>query len=47
MPHIERCVEHPVRYLFSRSGFSKRLREHAATDERLKLVTPAEIYERS
>lgn len=46
-PHIERCVESPIRYLFSRSGFSARLREHANTDERLMLVAPADIYEQA
>lgn len=32
------------RYLFSRSGFSDRLLGHAASDPRLSLVTPADIY---
>ncbi|WP_035697599.1 ATP-binding protein [Glycomyces tenuis] len=44
-PHVERCVESPKRYLFSRSGFTERLRRHAEEDERLVLVTPAEIYQ--
>jgi uncharacterized protein len=44
LPYIERCEEEPVRYLFSRSGFTERLREHAEGDDRLVLVSPAEIY---
>uniref|UniRef100_UPI0018E40C73 ATP-binding protein n=1 Tax=Glycomyces xiaoerkulensis TaxID=2038139 RepID=UPI0018E40C73 len=43
-PHIERRVESPRRYLFSRSGFTERLREHAERDEHLALVAPADIY---
>jgi len=34
----------PQRYLFSRTGFSRRLRDHAESDPRLCLFTPAEIY---
>ncbi|WP_199036395.1 ATP-binding protein [Glycomyces salinus] len=45
IPHIERRVEQPMRYLFSRSGFSERLRRHAADDDKLKLVEPADVYE--
>jgi AAA+ ATPase superfamily predicted ATPase len=32
------------RFLFSRSGFSRRLRAAAASDDRLTLVEPADIY---
>lgn len=32
------------RYLFSRSGFTDRLRAHAEADPALHLVTPADIY---
>lgn len=46
-PHIEHCAESPIRYLFSRSGFTTRLREYGETDERLVLVTPADIYEQT
>ncbi|MCH7231114.1 ATP-binding protein [Glycomyces sp. L485] len=44
IPHIERRVDSPVRYLFSRSGFTERLRKHAENDTQLNLVTPADIY---
>lgn len=44
VPHIERCIEQPTRYLFSRSGFTERIRRHAQDDERLVLVEPADIY---
>lgn len=33
-----------LRYLFSRSGFSKRLTSYAASDPLLRLVTPNDIY---
>jgi uncharacterized protein len=32
------------RYLFSRSGFTPRVRSHAGSDPTLHLVTPADIY---
>ncbi|GIH91214.1 hypothetical protein Psi01_18440 [Planobispora siamensis] len=32
------------KYVFSRNGFSARLRDYAATLPRLHLVTPQEIY---
>lgn len=32
------------RYIFSRSGFSARLREYAAADPGLRLLTPADVY---
>ncbi|WP_026924398.1 ATP-binding protein [Glycomyces arizonensis] len=44
IPHIERTVEHPMRYLFSRSGFSERLQRHAVDDPYLTLIEPIDIY---
>jgi uncharacterized protein len=44
VPHLERRIDEPTRYLFSRSGFSARLRRHAEDDPRLHLVEPADIY---
>lgn len=32
------------RYLFSRSGFTDRLRRHADDDDRIRLITPDDIY---
>lgn len=45
IPHIAGEDARPVRYLFSRSGFTDRLITHAGLDPTLRLVTPAEIYE--
>jgi AAA+ ATPase superfamily predicted ATPase len=42
--HIDGSAELQERYLFSRSGFSHRLRAFAAQDEQLHLATPAEVY---
>ncbi len=42
--HVEPRAPLPQRYLFSRAGFAKRLRDHAAGDTRLHLVTPADLY---
>jgi AAA+ ATPase superfamily predicted ATPase len=44
LTHLEVPGRGPQRYLFSRTGFSSRLRNHAETDPRLFLLTPAEIY---
>lgn len=46
-PFIEGCDGTQHRYLFSRSGFSRRLAAHAATDPLLTLITPADIYDRA
>lgn len=43
IPHIDARAQ-PARYLFSRAGFAARLVDHAATNPRLHLVTPADIY---
>ena len=43
-PYVEGYVGGARRYLFSRSGFTSRLREHAASDPLLALVAPSEIY---
>jgi uncharacterized protein len=43
-PHIEGFTGTPRRYLFSRSGFSKRLMAYSATEPAVCLVTPADIY---
>ena len=43
-PHVEGFTGTAHRYLFSRSGFTKRLMAHAATEPLLHLVTPADIY---
>lgn len=43
-PYVEGYDGQAHRYLFSRSGFTSRLREHAAVDPLLTLVTPGEIY---
>ncbi|MGH3545959.1 MAG: DUF234 domain-containing protein, partial [Mycobacteriales bacterium] len=42
--HVEGHTGTEQRYLFSRSGFSARLRAHASSDRQLHLVTPADIY---
>ena len=44
IPHVDARAAPPMRYLFSRAGFTARLIDHAATDVRLRLVTPADIY---
>jgi AAA+ ATPase superfamily predicted ATPase len=43
-PYIGGVTEATHRYLFSRTGFSKRLAAHAATESALHLITPADIY---
>lgn len=43
-PYIEGFTGSVQRYLFSRSGFTSRLIEHAASDPYLELVTPADIF---
>jgi uncharacterized protein len=43
-PAMEGFPGRAHRYLFSRSGFSARLRTHADGDPALHLVTPADIY---
>lgn len=43
LPHLGGHDDLPL-YLFSRSGFTDRLVTHAASDDRLHLVTPADIY---
>lgn len=43
-PSIEGSTGREQRFLFSRNGFSDRLQAHAANDESLHLVTPADIY---
>ncbi|MCG5219930.1 ATP-binding protein [Streptosporangium sp. KLBMP 9127] len=43
-PYVEGATDGVARYIFSRSGFSARLMAYAATADRLRLVTPAEIY---
>jgi AAA+ ATPase superfamily predicted ATPase len=43
-PHMPGFTGAEHRYLFSRSGFSKRLVAHATTEPRLHLVTPSDIY---
>jgi hypothetical protein len=46
-PFIEGCDGTQHRFLFSRSGFSRRLAAHAASDPLLTLITPADIYDRA
>jgi AAA+ ATPase superfamily predicted ATPase len=43
-PYVEGHVGHARRFLFSRAGFTPRLREHAASDQLLTLVTPDDVY---
>lgn len=43
-PHVPGTTDRTQHYLFSRSGFSDRLRAHAASDPLLNLVTPIDIY---
>lgn len=43
-PFVPESTGQEHRYLFSRSGFTKRLTIHAADDPRLHLLTPADIY---
>jgi uncharacterized protein len=43
-PAMEGFSSQPDRYLFSRSGFTSRLRTHAGSDPTLHLVTPEDIY---
>lgn len=42
--HVPGYSDEAYRYLFSRSGFTKRLFDQAAKEPRLKLVTPTAIY---
>jgi AAA+ ATPase superfamily predicted ATPase len=42
--HVEGHTGQEQRHLFSRSGFTDRLRAYAARDPRLHLVTPGDIY---
>lgn len=44
IPHIAGSTGEEHRYLFSRSGFTARLRRHSTDDRRLTLVRPADIY---
>jgi len=44
IPHIEGAGGAVTRMLFSRSGFTARLRAHADADPRLHLIGPAEVY---
>lgn len=44
IPYIDGHREPVHRYLFSRAGFSSRLRSYAAEDSRLSLITPADVY---
>lgn len=44
VPHLDGPVAEVDRYLFSRSGFTERLAARAGGDDRLHLVTPADIY---
>ncbi|WP_216853557.1 DUF234 domain-containing protein [Phytoactinopolyspora halotolerans] len=44
--HVKGSTGAEDRYLFSRNGFSERLRAYAANDERCHLVTPDDICER-
>lgn len=44
LPHIGGQVEEVDRYLFSRSGFTERMAALGSADDRLHLVTPADIY---
>ncbi|MGH8909599.1 MAG: ATP-binding protein [Egibacteraceae bacterium] len=43
--HVESHTGQEQRCLFSRSGFSARLRDHAASDPRLHILTPAQLYQ--
>lgn len=43
--HVDGHTGEEQRYLFSRGGFSARLREHAAADPRLRLLTPDGVYQ--
>jgi hypothetical protein len=45
-PHVDDSAAGADRWLFSRSGFTDRLRRHADDDPRLHLVTPEDIYAR-
>jgi hypothetical protein len=42
--HVPGRIGDVDRYLFSRSGFTDRLRTFAETDPQLHLVTPADVY---
>lgn len=43
-PNMEGFKSQAHRYLFSRNGFTPRLKRHADNDPTLHLVTPADIY---
>lgn len=43
-PYVEGNESGAHRFIFSRNGFSARLRSFASDDQRLTLVTPADIY---
>ncbi len=45
--HIDSYQTGADRYIFSRSGFTIKLVEHAKTDVHLHLITPADIYSSS
>ncbi|WP_129668998.1 ATP-binding protein [Phytoactinopolyspora endophytica] len=42
--HVKGHTGEEKRYLFSRNGFSERLRAYAANDQRCRLITPEDIY---
>jgi uncharacterized protein len=42
--HVEPRTARPVRYLFSRKGFTRRLVDHASSDPGLHLVAPEDVY---
>lgn len=43
-PYVDDSAAEAERFLFSRNGFTDRLRRHADDDPRLHLVTPQDIY---
>lgn len=43
-PYVDDGAAEAERFLFSRSGFTDRLRRHADEDPRLHLVTPNDVY---